>query len=69
MSKKQSSEAKREVLSYEEKFKIINEYLVKNNAFQTGITARTKYGKYPIGQWQANMRKKYYRGELKLSVG
>ena len=67
MSKKQSSEAKREVLSYEEKFKIINEYLVKNNAFQTGITARTNYGKYPIGQWQANMRKKYYRGELKLS--
>ena len=56
-----------EMLSYEEKFKIMNEYLVKNNAFETGIRSRTKYGKYPIGQWQANMRTQYYRGELKIS--
>ena len=55
------------MLSYEEKFKIINEYLEKNDAFKTGIKSRTKYGKYPIGQWQANMRTQYYRGELKIS--
>ena len=54
------------MLSYEEKFEIMNEYLVKNNAFKTGIRARTMYGKYPIGQWQSNMRSQYYSGELKL---
>ena len=55
------------MLSYEEKFKIMNEYLVKNNGLKTGIKSRMKYGEYPIGQWQANMRKQYYRGELKLT--
>lgn len=58
--------SKKQMLSYEEKLKIMHEYLKKNEALKTGIRARTMYGEYPIGQWQANMRRQYYSGKLDL---
>jgi len=66
MSKNHKEKNKRENFSYEEKIKIMYRYLQDNNAFETGIRARTKFEGYPIGQWQANMRKEYYKGNLKL---
>lgn len=56
-------ESKRTVLSYEEKLEIMNRYIMES---KKGITARTEFEGYPIGQWQANMRAKYYKDELKL---
>lgn len=66
MDKKQNSTNKKDLLSYEEKFEIMYKYLVENNALKTGIKSRTKFGEYPIGQWQARMRTEYYKGELEL---
>lgn len=68
MGKKQGSGNKRVITSYEEKYEIMYRYLVENNAFETGIRARTEFEGHPIGQWQANMRAKYYSGELEISV-
>lgn len=66
MDKKKKSKNKREFLNYDEKFKIMYKYLQENNAFESGIRARTEYEGFPIGQWQANMRREYYKGNLKL---
>lgn len=66
MDKKKNSKNKREFLNYDEKFKIMYKYLQENNAFESGIRARTEYEGFPIGQWQANMRREYYKGNLKL---
>lgn len=56
---------RRKPLSYDDKFAIIYKFLEENN-FNTIIKARTKFGEYPIGQWQSRMRVAYYRGELDL---
>ena len=66
MEKKKNSKNKREFLNYDEKFKIMYKYLQENNAFESGIRARTEYEGFHIGQWQANMRREYYKGNLKL---
>ena len=55
---------KEKYLSDEEKIRIMIDYRE-----ETGekIHFKTRYNEYPIGNWQNNLRTKYYKGELNLS--
>ena len=67
MNKKHNNQNEKLILNLDEKYNIISEYLSNPKMPEKKIKSRTTYNGYPIGQWQAYLRKLYYKGELNIN--